>query len=164
MQRIFTFLFAFFGVLVGLLVFSKISGIKNPLPSKVAAPQDFGVSQIRARKQALSEGLVIAGRVKTAFAEYYANFGNTPSSNQDLQLPPPNTFHGASLRRIDVSAQDITLTYDGKSGVSGGRIVLTTQLNDGNIIWKCMSPSYTDIQNLIPACTYVAQSRRWQIF
>jgi hypothetical protein len=157
MQRTFTLLLAFAGVLIGLLLFTKLSGVKNPVPGRIMAPQDFGVGQIRTRKQALSDGLVIANRVKTPYAEYYANTGKAPENNQDLQLPPPDTFRGVSLQRIDTSPRGITLTYDEKSGVPDGRIVLTAQFIDGNIKWTCTSPSYADITNLIPACTYVAQ-------
>lgn len=153
-RTLLNFVFVFVAVLVGLLVYSKFSGNKSPVPSAVQQPQDFGVGEIRARKEALTEGFRMADGVKTAFAEYYSNLGKTPTSNQDLQLPSPETYRKASVKRIEASEHGITVTYDEKSGVDGGRIVFDAEPTPERVNWKCSSPSYADIKTMFAMCDY----------
>lgn len=146
------FVVVFAAVLAGLFVFSKLSGKNNPLPAPVQDVQDFGIGQIRARKDALTEGFRVADGVRTAYAEYYSNTGKLPTGNADIGVQPPETFRGKSIKRIDVSERGIAITYNDQTGVDDGRVLLEPVPVDGNVTWKCSSSSYADIAALIPTC------------
>jgi Pilin (bacterial filament) len=148
----------FVAVLAALLIYSKLSGNKNPAPAAVQEVQDFGVGEIRARKDALTEGFRMADGVKTAFSEYYSNTGKMPEGNQDIGVPPPESYQGKSVKRIEASEQGITVIYNEQSGVDDGRILFYPEAKEGNIDWKCSSPSFRDIKRIAPICDYRKES------
>ena len=148
------FVIVFAAVLVSLLVYSKLTGKKNPLPPPVQEVQDFGVGQIRARKEALTEGFRVADGVKTAYAEYYSNTGKLPTNNAEIGIQPPETYAGKSIKRIDVSERGIVIAYNDETGVDDGRVLLEPEPVDGNMTWKCWSESYVDIKGMVPMCEY----------
>ena len=105
----------------------------------------------------LSEGLAISAPVKIQVATYYQMQGEFPDSNAEADLPMPEAFNGQSLVSVGVSDGGIvTLTFDEKSGVSGGIIEFIPIIDFAKgVTWECFSPSY----HSVPACRYViAQS------
>lgn len=153
------FVLVFAAVLVGLFVFGKLSGKKNPVPP-LQQVQDFGVGQIRARRDALTEGFRLADGAKTAWAEYYSNTGKLPTGNEEVGLQPANAYHGKSIRAMAVSEAGVTVTYDETTGIDGGRVLFEaqTQADAGSVTWKCVTSSYRDIKMLTPSCEYTGQS------
>jgi len=157
-RTLLNFVLVFAAVLAALLIYSKVSPHKNPVPAAAQEVQDFGVGQIRARKEALTEGFRMADGVKTAFAEYYSNLGKMPANNQDLGLPQADSYHSKSVKRIEASEHGITVTYNEQSGVDDGRVVFDAEPKEGNMDWKCSSPSYPDIKTMVPICEYRKES------
>jgi len=153
------FLVVFGAVLASLFVYSNLSG-KNPVPAPVQDVKDFGVGQIRARKEALTEGFRVADGAKTAYAQYYSNRGNLPANNAEIGVQPPETYRGKSIKRIDVSESGITITYNEQTGADNGRVLLEAVPVDGNVTWKCSSTSYVDINAMIPMCDFRKQATR----
>lgn len=103
------------------------------------------------------EGISVAGRAKVHVAMYYEIASAFPSSNQDLGLPSPEKFIGQSLTSLRVSEGGvITLTYNSKSGIENGVIQLTPSISPAmGIQWKCSTPSYKTIIQIMPTCEYV---------
>jgi len=148
------FLVVFAAVLASLFVYSKLNGNKNPLPAPVQDVRDFGIGEIRARKEALIEGFRVADGAKTAYAEYYSNVGKLPTKNAEVGIQEPDTYHGKSIKRIEVSESGVTITYNDQTGVDNGRVLLEAVPLEGNITWKCSSESYPSIKAMIPTCEY----------
>ena len=107
-----------------------------------------------------TEGLQVVGTAKVAVAEYFANYGKFPSSNNQVGLGAPDQFSGQSLRRMGISEGGvITLTYDAKSGVDGGIIrLIPDNANPSILKWRCISPNFSDIALTIPQCSYHADA------
>lgn len=137
-------------VLAALLVFQRL---QTPPKADVTAS-----SILTAPQQVVHDDATRAmSAVSTAIHEYYSNTANWPASNALAGLPPPEAFRGKSLARLDVSGSTLTLTFDAKSGVDGGRIIYTGQATPQLVMgieWKCVSPSFPDIATTIPDCTY----------
>ena len=156
MQRVLVnFVIVFAATLAGLMIYSTVAGRKDPVPP-LQQVQDFGVGQIRARRDALTDGLRAADGAKTAFAEYYSNTGKLPTGNADVGLPEPDAFRGKAVRSIAVSEQGITVTYDASSGLAVGSVLFEAQADagSGSVTWRCSSSSYREIKMLVPMCEY----------
>ena len=96
---------------------------------------------------------------KVAFAEYMMANGKAPNNNADVGLSAPTEYRGQSLIRLDLRSDRLVLTYDAKSGVADGRIELiadVARINTMGISWQCISPSFKDIQRILPGCRYSA--------
>ena len=152
------FALVFVAVLAGLFVFRKLSGIQNPVP-RLQTVEEFGVGQIRARRDALTEGFRAADGAKTAWSEYYSNTGKLPTGNDEVGLQPATTYHGKSTRAMAVSEAGVTVTYNETTGVDGGRVLFEAQTHAGigSVTWKCVTASYRDIKMLVPSCEYTGQ-------
>jgi len=100
---------------------------------------------------------VVASAMRTAIAEYYMTTSKLPASNAEAGLPAPNEYRGKSLRAASVQDGAIQLVFDASSGVDGGRISLTPQLEHANamgIQWRCESDDYPQIRRILPSCSY----------
>jgi len=119
---------------------------------------DFGVGQLQERsKMVQSDFQRAAGSAKTAVAEYYASRGDWPTTNEDAGLPTPDTYRGESLRSLLVEGPRIILTFDARSGVDGGKIILTGEATPNlamGINWTCASPNVADIAAILPHCKH----------
>lgn len=137
-------------VLAALFVFQRLQ--RPPKPDLNAS------SSLSPHQQIIHDDATRAMNVtNTAIQEYYSNTGNWPASNEACGLPAPDAFRGKSLMRLDVSGLTVALTFDGKSGVAGGRVIYTGEATPQLVMgirWKCASPSFPDISAAIPDCTY----------
>jgi hypothetical protein len=119
---------------------------------------DFGVGQLQDRiKMLQSDFQRAAGGAKTAVAEFYASRGDWPAKNEDAGLPIPDAYRGESLRSLRVDGPAITLTFDARSGVDDGKIILTGEATPNlamGISWVCISPNIADIAAIFPPCKY----------
>lgn len=99
------------------------------------------------------------GAAKVAVAEYYASNAQWPADNAAAGLPAADTFRGESLRRLEVAGNTITLTFDQRSGVDGGRLVLTGDVSNPVMGpgWTCTSPDLDYIASVVPNCSYTAR-------
>jgi Pilin (bacterial filament) len=137
-------------VLAALFVFQRLQS-----PPKA----DVNVSSsLTSTQQIIRDDATRAMNVtNTAIQEYYSNTGKWPASNEACGLPEPEAFRGKSLTRLDVSGLTVTLTFDAKSGVDGGKVIYTGQSTPQLVMgiqWKCVSPSFPDIGAALPDCTY----------
>jgi hypothetical protein len=141
------------GVLVALFLHDKFRSSRTT--------GDFGVGASQERKKMLqSDFQRAADGAKTAAAEYYANRGDWPSKNEDAGLPAPDAYRGESLQKLELSGPTITLTFDARSGVDGGKIILTGEATPNfamGINWTCTSPNIADIATVFPICKYAKQ-------
>ena len=73
-----------------------------------------------------------------------------------------SVFYWASFdihsSQIEASEQGITVIYNEQSGVDDGRILFYAEAKEGNIDWKCSSPSFRDIKRIAPICDYHKES------
>lgn len=119
---------------------------------------DFGVGAMQERRAMLRNDFArAAGGAKTAVAEFYASRGAWPKNNEETGLPTPDNYRGESLRRLEVGDSTITLTFDARSGVNDGKVILTGEVTPNfamGINWTCTSPNIRDIANVLPACKY----------
>jgi hypothetical protein len=119
---------------------------------------DFGVGQLQDRRKMLQNDFQrAADGAKTAVTEFYANRGNWATKNEEAGLPAPDTYRGESLRSLVVDGPTITLTFDARSGVDGGKVILTGEATPNLAMgfnWTCVSPNITDIATIFPTCKY----------
>jgi type IV pilus assembly protein PilA len=94
-----------------------------------------------ARSQ-VSEGMSLASGVKTAVAEYYANYGAWPSDNPAAGVSTGTSIKGKYVTSTTVSSGAINLVYNETSTSSkikgaGTGLTLSPFDNQGSISWKC---------------------------
>ena len=109
----------------------------------------------------IMEGLSEATAVKVQVAEYYYSHGDFPVSNDELGLPPPESFAGRSVKSIEVSlGGKITIAYN-NALKKDSSIVLTPSTAGGysgaGLRWNCatetIEQSYFD--SMHAPCTYL---------
>ncbi len=152
-KHLVTFAVVFLAVLGALFVYDQIRN----RPSATGA--DFGAGEIRARNNMiLSDVQRGLSPAKTAVAEYYMNRGDWSRDNEATGLPPPDQYRGESLRRLEVSGNRITLTFDARSDVDGGLLVYTGDASNlaMGVSWTCSSPNIDYIATVLPNCVYGA--------
>lgn len=108
----------------------------------------------------LVEGLTLASSFKGPVAGYFAAEGRFPKTNAEAGLGPAQQYHGQSVTSVAVTAGGrIVVTFNEKSGIAGGTILLTPAALhgvDGNVSWECTSPSFSRIEAAMSTCKYVA--------
>jgi hypothetical protein len=148
-KRFFDFVVTVVAVFVALFVYDKLHGTRAGSDLRSGAVEDRG-------RMLQSDFHRAADRAQTAMAEYYANHHAWPAKNEDLGLPPPDSYTGESLRRMEIMGPAINLTFDAKSGVDGARITLNalpTRDMAMGINWDCIS-NIADIAMILPTCKY----------
>ena len=87
----------------------------------------------------VSEGLVLAGGIKTDVVEYYSSHGQWPSSITDLGRGILDYTSGNSVINITLSTDGvITIIYSNLSATAGqARLWLIPKNNNGSITWQC---------------------------
>jgi len=121
--------------LIELMIVIAIIGILAAIA--IPAYQDYTI-----RSQA-SEGLTLAGAVKAAVAEYYADKGTWPtddgSGTGDLGMTAPS--QGKYVEAITVDNGDIVIEYGQQANaanLAGTFLVLHPGLSDNSdVIWVC---------------------------
>jgi type IV pilus assembly protein PilA len=93
----------------------------------------------------VAEGLSLAAAAKTGVAEFFAQSGELPASNDDAGLPKAQEMTGNSVRSVAVAPGGvITVTFAGGTGralrgCEGKTIVLTPEIGatGGRLTWDC---------------------------
>ncbi len=116
--------------LIELMIVVAIIGILAAIA--LPAYQDY------TKRANVTEGLSLAGGVKTAVAEYFSSEGAWPNSNTQAGLVTAASIKGNAVRSVAVAATNgvITITY-GTKVTSGATITLTPDDSGGSIEWKC---------------------------
>ncbi len=106
----------------------------------------------------LMGGLMASSSAKVSVAQYYQMEGELPRSNEDAGLPPAHTYVGGALVGLEVIDEGVVvLTFNEKSGVKDGRVVLTPDVGNGamGIRWECETSDYANVGRLLPGCVYI---------
>jgi len=110
----------------------------------------------------LSQGMVIASSMKVASDSVFQYDGKLPCTAADyeasgyrLGVHDPKSM----APQVEVSGcGEFRLIYKAFDGTPAGQIVLQATENSesyGSLVkWTCVSPSYKDIQDAFPGCTY----------
>ncbi len=118
--------------LIELMIVIAIIGILAAIA--IPAYQDYTI------RSQVTEGLTLAGAVKTGVAESFAGTGNWPvgldqAGGDDLVHP-----NGKYVTDIDVGTGTITITYgnDSNSAINGNFLLLRPMLSGNNdVVWLC---------------------------
>ena len=98
-------------------------------------------------KSQVSEGTVLAYRVRAAFEVYFKDHGELPTSNEEADLPTSSEVNGKYVSQISIESGQIIVVY-GKAAderVVGKRVVFVPDASNGqDVSWACSSP---DIPN-----------------
>lgn len=116
--------------LIELMIVVAIIGILAAIA--LPAYQDY------TKRSNVTEGLSLAGGVKTAVAEYYSSEGTWPGSNADAGLESAASIKGNAVTSVGVGSASgkITITYNTKVE-SGATIDLVPDATGGSIEWNC---------------------------
>ena len=115
--------------LIELMIVVAIIGILAAIA--LPAYQDY------TKRSNVTEGLSLAGGVKTAVAEYYSSQGEWPTNNTLAGLAPAGNIQGNAVNSVGVGANGvITITYNTKVQ-AGNTIILTPTASGGSIQWAC---------------------------
>jgi hypothetical protein len=126
------------------------------------ASGDFGAGAESERQRVLrSDFQRAAPAAKISISEYFISNGRWPAGNREAGLPEPDSYRGESLRGLNVSGSRIVLTFDARSGIDGGTIILTGAPTPNlamGIDWRCTSPNLPQIAAIFPACSFGEES------
>ena len=116
--------------LIELMIVVAIIGILAAIA--LPAYQDY------TKRSNVTEGLSLAGGVKTAVAEYYSSEGTWPGSNTAAGLEVATRIKGNAVTSVAVAANSgkITITYNTKVE-NGATIELLPNASGGSIEWDC---------------------------
>ena len=114
--------------LIELMIVVAIIGILAAIA--IPAYQDYTI------RSQVSEGLSLAGGVKTAIAEYYTNKGTFPSANASAGLAAAASITGNYVTKVDGV---ITITYGNaaNSQIATKTVVVSAVATGGSISWVC---------------------------
>lgn len=100
-------------------------------------------------KARITEGLSLAGPVKSMVSEYYQTTGNWPTTNAQASLPEPASYQTDIVDSITVDNSGdggkITIAYN--IPALGGNNILTLTAGAGGanvIIWRCAPGTIMD--------------------
>ena len=92
------------------------------------------------KRSHVSEGLSLAGGLKTAATEFYSSNGQWPSNNTSAGMALPASIVGNAVRSVSINQSKITITYNTKveSSTTANKLVLQgSTKNKGTVEWKC---------------------------
>ncbi len=105
----------------------------------------------------VAEGLASATRLKVMVAQHYYMQGELPSSHEEANIPPPESFATKALKSATIMGKGtIKLLYNEKSGIDGGSILLIPNQAEAmmDLTWRCVSFSFKGIEKIAPQCSY----------
>ena len=118
--------------LIELMIVVAIIGILAAIA--IPAYQDYVI------RSQVSEGLAMAGASKAAVAEFYANRGDWPASNNIAGVGAASTVRGKYVDRIAINDGGITVQFGGDSNgkIRSQRLGLTPGASaNGDVVWRC---------------------------
>ncbi|WP_447733000.1 pilin [Rhodanobacter soli] len=101
----------------------------------------------------VSEGAVLTDGAKTAFAEFYSNTGNMPTTNASAGLAKSTSITGKYVSDVAVASSVITATFGNEANtkISGKFFILSPIVNAGSLGWSC-TKSTVDPKYLPTSC------------
>lgn len=105
----------------------------------------------------LSEGFNLAAHVKLRVADHYVRHGIMPSDNSDVDLPPPKSLYGTSVKRVAINRGGV-LMVDFADRIGSKSMTFTPAISpvSGLLNWNCTSDSIDRavLGKLKPECAY----------
>ena len=113
----------------------------------IPAYQDYTV------RAQVSEGLNLAGGVKSAVVDAYRDQESWPVDNQSAGLPPSTSILGQYVSSVAVSDGAVIVTYGvaAHAIISGQTLILEPDVENGTIAWTCYSMDI-EAKHLPAAC------------
>lgn len=107
------------------------------------------------RFKQITEGVNKFAPYKVAVSEYYQQSGKFPSSNSQLQIPPPEKFRDAIIDSLKIEGDGvISVKYVKFPDVANAWIHLVPDVSANNSInWHCVS-NIPDIEKTAPYCHF----------
>ncbi len=104
----------------------------------------------------IDEGVTLTNRARLKVRNYYKMSKSLPESASDVGAGRAESYTGESLIRMDIKDGGIVvLTYDAKSGVEGGEITYSPNIQDEYFVgWNCETYDYPEISKILPNCKY----------
>jgi membrane-associated HD superfamily phosphohydrolase len=113
------------------------------------------MSQAALTASYLTQGLQTASMLKVQVAEFYMSEGQFPNSNQQLRLPPANSYATDTIKSVGVSKDGkIIVVYQQVTGQEHGAISLIPKYKNGQLNWQCTTSDFKNVQQFIPQCKY----------
>ena len=135
---------------------SVVTDLENQQKQDAALRKEYEKMSKNALKASyLSQGLQTASMLKMFVAEYTMSEGVFPNTNKQLNLPKPSSYASEAVSEIWISkGGKITVVYKQTTGQNKGAISLLPQLKNNQILWKCETRDFKNIQQFIPQCVY----------
>jgi Pilin (bacterial filament) len=104
----------------------------------------------------LANGIMAASPFKPAVAEFFLSEGKWPGANQDIGMPPPESFKAKGVRSVRIlPGGKIQIAVDDMGKKAD--VYLTASVNGaGQVTWTCMTTAIPDIARLVSTCVYRA--------
>ena len=118
--------------LIELMIVVAIIGILAAIA--IPAYQDYVI------RSQVSEGLAMAGASKAAVAEFYANRGDWPASNNIAGVGVASSIRGKYVDRITIAGGGIQIRFGGDSNdkINAQTLGLTPGASpNGDVVWRC---------------------------
>ncbi len=104
----------------------------------------------------LKEGVELTNRERLKIRNYYISSNSLPESNSDIAGGVPEDYHGEALISMKISRGGVmTLTFNKKSGVEGGKIIYKPKIENGKFKWSCITYDYPFIADYVDDCVYL---------
>lgn len=89
------------------------------------------------KRSHVSEGLSLAGGLKTAATEFYSANGQWPTNNTSAGMALPASIVGNAVRSVSINQSKITITYNTKVDPGKKLVLQGTTKNKGTVEWAC---------------------------
>lgn len=101
----------------------------------------------------ITSGIASGASLQLYVIDYRQEKGMMPKNNADLKLATPKELARGALKSIEIKNGHIILTYNEKSGVDNGMIILSPKI-DFETRWTCKTDSFNGIEEFLPQCTF----------
>ena len=120
--------------LIELMIVVAIIGILAALA--LPAYQDY------TKRSHVAEGLVLAGNVKAAVTEFYADKGHFPTNNHSAGIASDASVTGNAVASVGIGSGGlVTITYKDVIDPTNNTITLSPLTGGGKVSWNCKGGS-----------------------
>ncbi len=123
--------------LIELMIVVAIIGILAAIA--IPAYQDYTI------RSQVSEGLGLAGPVKTAVMEYYSLHGSLPTNNASAAITSATSIAGSYVSQVAINSGVIEITYGNQANflISGRKLLLSATPQAGQLLaWTCKPDTF----------------------